>query len=164
MLDAERGRAARRATRASEERSSTLRSGRTSRREVVNGRMCRSPEDVDLHLRWGSRPENDATGRSEARLRAVKRVRAGAGLPQGGPASRGRSRVKPAKHSAIDGGASHGARKSSEPSGARVVGRLQRSVTSTFPPQPRGAARQTEDEVDNTLRRASVTGGIDRVG
>jgi hypothetical protein len=105
----------------------------------------RSPEEVDRRSNGETHPEAMRTSVTEARLRAVKRVRAGTGLPQGGLVSRGRSRVTPAKHSVICGGASHGARKSNGPSGARVVGRLQRSVRSILPPRPRGAARQTEE-------------------
>jgi hypothetical protein len=120
-------------------------SGRTSRLRVVN-----DTNNVDHPRTWipifdgGTHPETTRSSVTEARLRAVKRVRAGAGLPQGGLASRGRSRLTPTKHPVICGGASHGARKSNGPSGARVDGWLQRSVRSIFPPRPRGAERRTE--------------------
>jgi hypothetical protein len=74
-------------------------SGRTSRLRVVN-----DTNNVDHPRTWipifdgGTHPETTRSSVTEARLRAVKRVRAGAGLPQGGLASRGRSRLTPTKH------------------------------------------------------------------
>lgn len=44
-------------------------------------------------------------------------------------------------------------------SGARIVGRLQKSVRSIFPALPRGAERQTEAERDSASRRRALDEG-----
>jgi hypothetical protein len=85
-------------------------------------------------------------------------------LPQGGLASRGRKSGQTDHAPRDQRGASQVARKSNEPSGARVVGRLQRSVRSILSPRPRGAERQTKEAVASTVRRALVTEGAVRIG
>lgn len=155
----------RRATRASEERSSTRRSGRTSRRRVVNDtKSVDHPRKRSSVSHGDTDPETMRPSVAEARYAPSKRVRTRAGLPQGGSASRGRSRLTPAKDSVIRMAQAVAAWKSSEPSGARVVGWLQRSVRSIFSSRPRVAARRTEGAVGSTFRRALVTEGEVRAG
>jgi hypothetical protein len=69
---------------------------------------------------------------------------AGVGSPQGGSASHGRTR--PSGRGRIPRSTQRElrARKSNDPTGARVVSRLQRSGRGIFSGRSRGAARQTE--------------------
>ena len=69
---------------------------------------------------------------------------AGVGSPQGGPASHGRTRPSGRGRILRSTQRELRARKSNDPTGARVVSRLQRSGRGIFSARSRGAARQTE--------------------